>query len=329
MAVPRSFVDPSLGTRPSPAEAAGSERSDPDGPAESVDARWSTDPIAGMRPLPPHSLGERLHDWVDALRSPAAAGVRSRVPMSRWFGPAVAIALVGVGGWWFLKPPPAPVESGVPLAGASAGAVSGGESGGSAPDNAAMSASVANGATVSGAGSGAGPGAATTAPTELVVQASGAVVHPGVYRLPADARVDDLVRSAGGLGPEADGDRVNLAAPLVDGERIWIPRRGEVTTPIVVAGASGGGGGGGAAGARPDGAGTKGGGAASTPPAVVDLNSATATELEALPGVGPATATAILSYREEHGRFASVDDLLEVRGIGDAKLEQIRPLVRV
>jgi competence protein ComEA len=163
---------------------------------------------------------------------------------------------------------------------------------------------------------------------ELVVQASGAVVHPGVYRLSADGRVDDLVREAGGLAPDADADKVNLAAPLADGERIWVPRTGETEVPAVVAGGAGS-----AGGAAPTGAAAPGGGGAGTTgatvPAVVDLNTATAEQLDTLPGVGPATATAILAYRDENGPFASVDDLLEVRGIGDAKLEQLRPLVSV
>ena len=105
---------------------------------------------------------------------------------------------------------------------------------------------------------------------------------------------------------------------MVDGERVWIPHRGEAKPPDVVAGAGAGGGG---------------GGAGSVPgpalPAIVDLNTATAEQLDTLPGVGPATASAILAYRDQHGPFSAVDDLLEVRGIGDAKLEQIRPLAKV
>ncbi len=151
-----------------------------------------------------------------------------------------------------------------------------------------------------------------------MVQAAGAVAEGGVYRLPAGSRVDDLVRAAGGLAPDADRDRVNLAAPLADGERVWVPRAGQAEVPEVVAGSGGGGGGGGPGPSGDPGA-----------PAVVDLNTATAEELDTLPGVGPATAAAILAYRDEHGRFASVDELLEVRGIGEAKLEQLRASVTV
>ena len=118
---------------------------------------------------------------------------------------------------------------------------------------------------------------------------------------------------------DADRDRVNLAAPLTDGERVWVPARGQQEVPDVVAGAGQ---------AGPVGADGP-GGVEPTAEAPLDLNAATAAQLDALPGVGPATASAILAYRDQVGRFASVDDLLEVRGIGDAKLEQIRPLVRV
>jgi competence protein ComEA len=168
----------------------------------------------------------------------------------------------------------------------------------------------------------------TTEAAPVVVQAAGAVHHPGVHRLPAGSRVDDLVRAAGGSTPDADLDRVNLAAPLLDGERIWVPRRGEVEVPAVVsggtAGASGGSVGGGGTG---DGPGPSVDGV--DPAAPVDLNTATDVQLDALPGIGPATAAAILAHREANGPFRSVDDLLDVRGIGEAKLEQLRPLVTV
>jgi competence protein ComEA len=161
----------------------------------------------------------------------------------------------------------------------------------------------------------------------VVVQAAGAVHLPGVHRLPAGSRVDDLVSAAGGSTPDADLDRVNLAALLVDGERIWVPRRGEVEVPPVVSGGttaapggSAGGGTSGGSGSSPDGG---------DPTAPVDLNTATDAQLDALPGIGPATAAAILAHRDANGPFRSVDDLLDVRGIGEAKLEQLRPLVRV
>ncbi len=220
--------------------------------------------------------------------------------------------VVAVGGWWLLRPPPAPIEQVLPRAGLAS--VSG--PGSSLP------------APVSGTGAGPIPTSTTieVAP-ELVVQAAGAVRSPGVYRLPAGARVDDLVTEAGGFGPGADPDRVNLAAPLVDGERVWIPAAGEWAAPEVLAGGVGGAGS--ASGSQAGGADDDDDAAGAGPDEPLDLNRADADDLEELPGVGPATAEAILAHREENGPFASVDALLDVRGIGEAKLEAIRPLVKV
>lgn len=248
------------------------------------------DVLAGLRPLPLGSPWERLVDSVSASgRSPAQVAL------------AVAAVLVVAGvGWWLVRPPTPPLESALPLA----------------------SADVAGAPATTLAGAASVPSSTTAvAEAPLVVQAAGAVAEGGVYRLPAGSRVDDLVRAAGGLAPDADRDRVNLAAPLADGERVWVPRAGQAEVPEVVAGS--GGGGGGVAAGGPGAAGTAG------VPAIVDLNTATAEELDTLPGVGPATAAAILAYRDEHGRFASVDELLEVRGIGEAKLEQLRASVTV
>ena len=156
----------------------------------------------------------------------------------------------------------------------------------------------------------AAPDAKPEAGQEVLAHAAGAVARPGLYRLRPGARVADLIQAAGGTAPEADADQLNLAAKVGDGDRVYVPRRGE--TPPPPAG-------------QPSAAGAAGPG----PPALVDLNSATLDQLEALPGVGPATAQAILDYRREHGRFRSVEELLEVRGIGDAKLAALRSKVRV
>ena len=133
--------------------------------------------------------------------------------------------------------------------------------------------------------------------------AAGAVTKPGVYKLPPGARVTDLLDAAGGPTADADLDQLNLAATVGDGERIYIPRRGEAVPPSA--------------------------GAAQATGGPVDLNRATADELDALPGVGPATAKAIIDHRTKNGRFRTVDDLLEVRGIGEAKLADLRDKVKV
>ncbi len=158
--------------------------------------------------------------------------------------------------------------------------------------------------------------------TPVLVHVAGAVVRPGVVELPADARVNDAVVAAGGLAPGADPDRVNLAAPLLDGSWIVIPAVGDPAMPVQVpTSAPPGGGAGGAAGGSGEPGGANG--------TLVDLNTADAKALEELPGVGPATAEAILDHRSSAGPFGSVDDLLAVRGIGEAKLEALREHVTV
>jgi competence protein ComEA len=240
----------------------------------------------------------------------------------------VVVLAVAVAGWWLVRPAPAPVEAVLPAAsGASAGGPGGSPPVTADPDGAPGGRPAPAGGAAGGTGADPTP---TPAPPPVVVQAAGAVHRPGVHRLAAGSRVDDLVRAAGGATAEADLDRVNLAAPLVDGERVWVPRRGETEVPPVVGGGGGPASGGSAAGAPGGVGGAPGtGDAPAAPGAPVDLNAATAADLDALPGIGPATAAAILAHRDANGPFRSVDDLLDVRGIGEAKLEQLRPLVTV
>jgi len=198
-----------------------------------------------------------------------------------------------------------------------------GSGGGAAPEATLPRAGEGVTATTTGGEVGVPAGTATTASASgpVVVHAAGAVVEPGVYELPAGARVDDLVVAAGGLAPDADADRVNLALPLVDGERVYVPAVGEAVVPEAP-GPSGDG----ATGEPTDAGGAAGGGAAGAP---VDVNTADLAALEELPGIGPVTAQAIVDHRAEHGLFASVDDLLAVNGIGEAKLAQLRDHVVV
>lgn len=164
-------------------------------------------------------------------------------------------------------------------------------------------------------------GSPPTGSEEIVVHVAGAVKKPGVVRIPRGSRVDDAVKAAGGFSSEADPDAVNLAQPLTDGVQVYVPRKGEsaaapsVSTQVAgrVRAAERG-----TASARKE-----------LPSGKININTASAEQLESLPGVGPATARAIIEYRKQNGGFRSVDELLEVRGIGPKKLEQIRPYVVV
>lgn len=160
----------------------------------------------------------------------------------------------------------------------------------------------------------AGPPTPTTS-TELLVHVAGQVAAPGVVRLRPGDRVVDALDAAGGATAEADLAAVNLARPVVDGEQVYVPRPGE-HPPAAVPGSTA------PAGSAGSSAGSGGG-------SVVDLNTADAAALDALPGVGPVLAERILAWRVEHGRFTSVDELGEVSGIGEKLLSQIRDRVRV
>jgi competence protein ComEA len=268
-------------------------------------------------PDPATAPSDRHHDRLPGLDATPGEALADRYAQLRASvaGPSVrsilgvgVVAGVAIAGWWLLRPPPPPVEATLPVAQATAGTT--GTGGAETPAGADPA---------GGAGGPAGAAAEPPEQTPLLVAAAGAVARPGVYELPAGARVDDLVLAAGGLGPDADGDRVNLAAPVADGERVWVPRTGETEQPEVVAGT----------GTAPPPPAAPGGSGEEAAPALIELNTATAEELETLPGVGPATSASIIAYRDENGGFSSVDELLEVSGIGPAKLEAVRDLVSV
>jgi competence protein ComEA len=160
------------------------------------------------------------------------------------------------------------------------------------------------------------PSTTTTMPPQVMVHVLGAVRSPGVYQLSLGSRVADAIAAAGGVGDDVDIERVNLAAALLDGQRVYITRRGQPSAPDL------------ASDPVPTVSGDS-GGSATGAPALVNLNSATEQELESLPGVGPSTAAAIIELRRRVGRFSSVDQLLDARGIGDAKLAALRDFVRV
>jgi len=161
---------------------------------------------------------------------------------------------------------------------------------------------------VTAPGAEAGTGAEQRA--EVVVHVAGAVAQSGVYHLAEGSRVVDAIAAAGGAGAEADVDALNLAQPLVDGQKVWVPKRGEVPA----AGAAGA-----AAGAVPGGSA---GGSGK-----VNINAAGLAELETLPGIGPALAQRILDYRAAHGPFRSLEDLKNVSGIGDKRFAELKDYI--
>lgn len=243
-----------------------------------------------LRSLGPDASGWRRHLNDLADRLGVAPG---RVAVWLAFAgvaSVVVLALVVMGNQ---RGPAAPLE--LPRAG-SVSAGSGSRSGGESSER-----SAAPGA----------PGADAAVSGPVVVDVAGAAVRPGVYRLPPGSRVADAVEAAGGPTKEAVLDQLNLAQPLTDGQQVRIPRPGD---PAPLPSPTSGGPGGGGIGA---------------PPAVVNLNTATGEQLDTLRGVGPATASAIIEWRTNNGPFKTVDDLEQVPGIGPAKLEQLRPLVRV
>ena len=236
-------------------------------------------------PRPPRPGGRRASSAVAAAVSSALDRVRLIGP-ARVAASSVTIAAVVAGTYWLVRPPALPTEASLPYAAAT---------------------------------SSEAPLAVTTLVTastvedrlagEITVHVAGAVRAPGVYALPAAARAIDAVHAAGGLAADADADRINLAASLADGQRVYVPRRGEddplAVDPSLAANGS------------------------AAPAGPVNINSATAAELETLPGIGPTTAAAIIAHRNLHGPFAAVDELGDVAGIGPAKLAALLGLVTV
>ena len=221
-----------------------------------------------------------------SVPSPGALADRLGVSTAAVVVGALGIVAAAAGGWWALRPPSGPDPVAIlPMAG-------------SVPIPTPA------------------PSLAPD-PGRIVVDVVGAVVRPGLHELPAASRVADAVNAAGGLTADADRVRLNLAEPLSDGARLWVPAVGESAGPDVVSITAGTGGG------AQTGAGGGPGGAP------LNINTADAAALEALPGIGPALAAAIVEHRRRAGPFATVDRLVEVSGIGPAKLEQVRPLATV
>jgi competence protein ComEA len=208
---------------------------------------------------------------------------------------AVAAVLAAVGVWWE-APRAEPVAAGLPaFVDTTAAAPTGPATVGTAPTGATPT---------------AGP------PAPLVVAVAGRVARPGLVRVPAGARVADVLEAAGGPLPGTDLAAVNLARKVSDGEQVavGVPGATDAAPPTAAGGPAG----------EP-----AGGPAGPAAAASLDLNAATVEQLDGLPGIGPVTAQRIVEWRTRNGRFASVDQLREVEGIGERRFGQLRELVRV
>jgi competence protein ComEA len=269
--------------------------------APAADRRTAAD-APGVPSGPPNDVARRSA----GSGTPARHLLRSRRRLGLAVSPhqvaLVALAvvvLVALAAWWVLRSVPhtQPVQvSTERTLPSSAPAVTAPPSSGGA-----TSAPVPAGATT-------GPASAASAIGSVVVDVAGRVRRPGIVQLPVGARVVDALRAAGGARPGVPTRSLNLARPLVDGEQIVVGLR------VPSRGGSPG------TGATPT---------AGSSIAPVNLNTATAEQLDTLPGIGPVTAQAILDWRTENGSFTSVDELLEVSGIGDATLADIAPYVYV
>jgi competence protein ComEA len=228
----------------------------------------------------------------------------------------LVLALVGVGAvlvalWWLTgaRPRPAPVGEAAIVEPVPADV---GTAGAHVPKSSPGASASATGAIEPTSPASAPPaatgGTVASAPAEVVVDVAGKVRRPGIVVLPAGARVADALKAAGGLRPAADTTGLNLARPLQDGEQVLVGLAAVTAPPATTA---------------PDPSATSG------TPILVNLNTATMEQLDTLPGIGPVTAQSILDWRAEHTAFSSVDELLEVDGIGDATLADLRDLVTV
>lgn len=156
--------------------------------------------------------------------------------------------------------------------------------------------------------------AKSSSAAEVYVDVDGAVVRPGVYRLKEGARVSQALDAAGGLTVEADVTGLNRASKITDGQKIYVPTVGEQQAAAAVGGAE-------SSAATTPGAGSSSG--------LVNINTASAAELQTLSGIGPSMAQSIIDERTKNGAFASVDDLMRVSGIGEKKLAKIKDCICV
>ncbi|MCS5733129.1 ComEA family DNA-binding protein [Herbiconiux daphne] len=315
-----------------------SQRTDPfSGEPESLALADSGDPPGLAVMSDPSDAPDSLHPSGASLRVRVGVGAAIVLVVAALVCSVLVTALSPVGATTVLGPAVSaagvtstlssgsPTDAAAAPSGSPSGSPSHGGSNGSGGGTGASGGGTAAGGATAGDGSG-DPGAADGVASDpsgpaILVHVLGAVAVPGVYELSEGARVFDAVGLAGGLTEAADPGSVNLARPLVDGEQLRVLAVGEapVAPPAGSGGAGAGSGGGGQAGPAP---GQPGGPA-------LNLNVATALDLDGLPRIGPAMAARIVAWRDENGPFTSVDDLLQVTGIGDKTLDGLRDLVTV
>ena len=221
--------------------------------------------------------------------------------LSRLIGSVLSLIAVALAGWWLLRVPPPPPEDSIPIA-STATTLSFAVS---SPQMTELDKELDT-------------KLVRELATELTVHIAGAVKTPGVYQLHIGARINDGVVAAGGATAQADLDSVNLAMLLSEGEQIYIPKRNDKPHIIVQP--------------RFTSSSNLNSSNSATNNELqisININTATAIELEQLAGVGPSTAKAIIEFRQKNGGFKTVEDLLNVRGIGPAKLSEILPQARV
>lgn len=263
------------------------------GPGLPIDlsTRWDGAAPRGRHALRPIGRSDRVGAWVHERLPPTLQG-RVRLESGHLSVVAVLVAAAfAVTAWWVVR-----ADGGAMVAPAATWSQTAERADASEPA-----------ALVTPASDPSAPGVSPTEGAVLVVDVTGKVRHPGIATLPVGSRVVDALEAAGGARQGVDLSMLNLARLLVDGEQIvvGVPPPTGVAAPAASA-----------PGGQPAGAGP-----------MVNINSASETELEELPGVGPVTAAAIVQWRTDNGPFTSVDELLEVSGIGDATLAEMAPFV--
>lgn len=248
--------------------------------------------MESWRPEPPHD-GEAPSHLLSTVKTRVSESLSHFVKTTVWFGwgrlltISVCVPLVGFGAFFLLRTPAQPVEASLAYA------------------STTVALSTENSL-------GANAAQTSTTLALIVVHVAGNVLNPGVFDLPVDSRVVDAVRLAGGANVIADLNAINLASHLTDGQQIYVPAIGEKVSPSMSSGIS-----------TSDGAIN----AMSPIEYPININTADVAMLDELPGVGPATAQAIVTYRDQHGPFASISGLEDVPGIGPAKVAALQGLV--